>query len=223
MDLLDLLGKENQTLTKQEMNNQQKGTSEQEGERNAEKEDHDITIWSDASWKKGDETNDSDMDSTGIGIYIFQKREKGHLELKIQASTSGAISPLQAEAKAMLLAVMIAEKMNYKEPILYTDNILLAKAVNSNKIDSDFIHWNTRDTLAKILNSVRNMNARVYHVCRDKNKIAHNCAHKVQRNHSTVPILKCSATDHSFNSCPWLNRFSSMNWQEYVIHYVNCC
>jgi hypothetical protein len=140
----------------------------------------------------------------------------------LQASTSLTSSVLQAEAKAMLLAVLLSEAFKISRPTLLTDNKLLAKAVADRKLDSDHIHWNARDSLANILNSTNRLQARVFHIKRDINEIAHNCAHKVLRNSQGPPILRCSSSAHASPSCPILSIFKHSEWQEFVIHDVQC-
>jgi hypothetical protein len=60
---------------------------------------------------------------------------------------------IQAEVKEMLFGLLVAEKLQISGQTILTDNKSLALAVASRKLDSQHMHWNYRDTLAKILNS----------------------------------------------------------------------
>uniref|UniRef100_A0ACD5ZLW8 Uncharacterized protein n=1 Tax=Avena sativa TaxID=4498 RepID=A0ACD5ZLW8_AVESA len=142
------------------------------------------TIFSDASWKEDKMRNSTGSQYRGIGIFIQTKGDKGHANLKIQASTSSTLSVLQAGATAMLLAAEIAAKLQIQNPTLLTDNKLLAMAVADGRLESNFVHWNTREVLAKILILAGTLQARMVHIPRDKNYVAHRCAHKDVRCYS---------------------------------------
>jgi ribonuclease HI len=141
----------------------------------------------------------------------------------IQASVPLASLVLQAEAKAMLLAAQIAEKFQLSRPTILTDNKLLAKAVASMKIDSVHMHWNTRDTLARILNTTSKLQARVFHIKRDLNGVAHKCAHQVLRNSLGPPLFGCSSSAHTTPSCLAISVLQDSEWPGFVIHDVQCC
>jgi hypothetical protein len=66
----------------------------------------------------------------------------------VQAWVPSVRLVLQAEAKALLLPAKISELLGINKPIFLTDNKLLAKAVASNRLENDYVHWDTKHTLA---------------------------------------------------------------------------
>uniref|UniRef100_A0ACD5YHZ6 Uncharacterized protein n=1 Tax=Avena sativa TaxID=4498 RepID=A0ACD5YHZ6_AVESA len=100
------------------------------------------------------------------------------------------------------------------------DNSVLAKAVASKKLDTDLLHWNYRDTLAVILNSLTTLQAKVFHISRNVNGIAHSCANQVLRYPLGSPIYECTSSAHSKPLCHVLSRIQISNWQGFVIHSV---
>jgi ribonuclease HI len=177
-------------------------------------------IFSDASTKgKGSVL----AGNTGIGIFIQFEQEGIEYTIQIQATTGSANSVIEAEAKAMLLASYVAEVLKINTPTMMTDNALLAKAVAGGNVKSDCIHWSSRETLAKILTSTAKIQAKVYHVKRDINGVAHNCAHQVLRNTLRSPILSCASSAHATPLCPVISVLRNSEWQDFVLHDVYCC
>jgi hypothetical protein len=54
-------------------------------------------------------------------------------------------------------------------------------------------------TLAMILNAASKLQAEVFHIKRDVNGIAHNCARQVLRSYLGPPILGYSSSAHAFS------------------------
>jgi alpha-D-ribose 1-methylphosphonate 5-triphosphate synthase subunit PhnH len=71
--------------------------------------------------------------TTGLGVYCQLPRHNSEKKILIQASTAKALSPLQAEAPA-LLAARIAEKIEAQGVTFLTANLILARAASSPKI-----------------------------------------------------------------------------------------
>jgi hypothetical protein len=66
-------------------------------------------IFSDASWKNKKVLGFIVIESTGIGIFIQFSREGLDFNIKIQASSGLTDSVIQAEAKAMLFGLLVAD------------------------------------------------------------------------------------------------------------------
>ena len=179
-------------------------------------------IYSDASWKNKKIPGQTNAAATGIGIFMEFSQNGHSFTIMIQASTTMTSSVLQAEAKALLLATQFSEKLGIVKPTMLTDNKTLAKAVASRRLDTDHMHWNTRDILARILNSMSNLQAQVFHIKRNVNGVAHNCAHQVLTNSVGPPILSCSSSAHSSPSCPAISILQNVEWLGFVIHAVHC-
>jgi hypothetical protein len=182
-------------------------------------------IFSDATWKKRQMfAGNSGLERTGIGVFLqFADSGDRRLTVMIQASAPPADSVLQAEAKAMLLAALVAQALHIHKPTMLTDNKNLAKAVASKKLDSVHIHWNCRDTLADIFATASILHAQVFHIKRDLNDIAHNCAHQVLRSSPNAPTFGCTSSAHFSTPCPVIATLQNSVWQGFVINDVLCC
>lgn len=177
-------------------------------------------VYSDASWKC--KKIPGGIGATGIGVFLQYMENGKSYNVMVQASVRQAKSVLQAEADAMLLGTKLAELLNINEPTLLTDNQILAKAMASKRLDNPHLHWNARQTFAQILNSTSRTNAQVFHIKRDSNGVAHNCAHQVLRQSLGQPIYSCVCSAHSSPSCHVISILQHVSWQDYVIHAVLC-
>jgi ribonuclease HI len=177
-------------------------------------------VYSDASWKC--KKIPGGVGATGIGVFLQYMENSQNFNVMVQASTPQATSVLQAEADAMLLATKLAELLNINSPTLLTDNQILAKAMASRKLDNPQLHWNVRETFAEILNSMLKTNSQVFHIKRDLNGVAHNCAHQVLRQSLDEPIFRCVCSAHSSPSYHAISILQNVSWQDYVIQAVLC-
>ena len=84
------------------------------------------------------------------------------------------------------------------------------------------VPWEIRGHIAhfKLLNA--SSNASVFHIKRDLNSVAHNCAHQAIRQDLSTPIYNCSNSTHSISICPLLDAVRQMNSQDIVILAVHC-
>jgi hypothetical protein len=120
----------------------------------------------------------------------------------------------------MLLAAQIAQVLQIHRPTMLTDNKMLAKAVESKRTDSEYVHWNCRDSFAHVVAATSKLQAQVFHK-RDLNGIAH--SHQVLRKSTNSPTLGCTSSAHSAESCPVIYAFQTTFWLDFVIHTVHCC
>jgi hypothetical protein len=65
-------------------------------------------------------------------------------------------------------------------------------------------------------------NAAVYHIKRDINGVAHNCAHQAIKQDVSTPIYSCTNSTHRIFSCPLFSAVKQMQSQDLVIRAVNC-
>jgi ribonuclease HI len=174
-------------------------------------------IFSDAAWKKNRSSN-------GIGIFIeFKDTNNRKITIMIQALEQMASSVLQAETKAMLLALQITQSIGVADPSFLTDSRLLAMAMASNKIDSSHMHWSCRQEFAQALNIANTIQARVFHIKRQLNSVAHCCAHQALKPHSGSTPFGCTSSAHRSMPCPVLALLSNFNGRDCVISDVHCC
>ncbi|SPT17811.1 unnamed protein product [Triticum aestivum] len=141
--------------------------------------------------------------------------------IMIQASTDSAASPLVTEALALQFAAKVACRLQLQRITFLTDNLSLAKVVASRDINSPIITWRCRQPISEFFQDTSQFSFTVYHISRNTNGIAHNCAHKVL-NSRVEPVFNCTHSAHTNGSCPVLLSFLNFQIQGYVIHVVHC-
>ena len=142
--------------------------------------------------------------------------------IMIQAATALTSSVLQAEAKALQLAATLAQFLNLGRVTLLTDNQSLAKVATSRRFDHPLLRWDTRDTMASFFAVTSRSSIEVYHIKRDLNGVAHDCAHQALRRSLDQPIYSCVCSAHSLGSCPVISVLQCVNLQGIVIQAVLC-
>jgi hypothetical protein len=86
----------------------------------------------------------------------------------------------------------------------------------------DFLCSNTSMFEAKTNKKAsRNFDTRIYHIKRDINGVAHNCAHQKSRQTQFVPIFNCSNSAHIQDNFPIVIDFQNLSLQGIVLHVVN--
>jgi hypothetical protein len=179
-------------------------------------------IYSDVAWKTTKIPGSQGTIQTGLGVYCELQQEQLKTKIQIQASTSKASSPLHVEAIAILLAAKIANSLQIQQVTFLTDNLTLARAAASKRATDPHVPWEIREQIAIFMQSNRNIEEQVYHIRREVNSVAHNCAHQAIRQSQSRPILSCSNSAHQTGRCPVLLSLQIFSLQEIVLHVVNC-
>ena len=133
-----------------------------------------------------------------------------------------ASSVFQAEARALLLAALITDLLKLDRPTFLTDNQTLARAAASRKIDHPLLHWDTRNIMARFIETTSKSRSLIFHVKRDLNGVAHNCAHQAIRQDLSQPIFSCICSAHTPLSCPVISTVQNSYVQDFVINAVLC-
>jgi hypothetical protein len=102
------------------------------------------------------------------------------------------------------------------------DNQVLAKVTVSWALDHALLHWDARHILADFFKTTNRSQAHVFHISRDINGVAHNCAHQVLRHDLSQPIYSCLCSAHASSPCPAISVLQNSVWQDFVIHAVLC-
>ena len=179
-------------------------------------------IFSDASWKGEQATDAQGGKQTGLGIYIRNNTEDQFYSLQIQATTMQTSSAFQAEARELLLAAHLTQVLGIQQPIFLTDNQMLAKIAASRRLDHPMIQWNTRDTFANFFQATSAESVKIFHIKREFNEVANNCAKQVLRRSLQRPIYRCSSTAQSQLQCPVISILQQHNLQDFVIQTAYC-
>ena len=165
-------------------------------------------VFADASRECNKIPGPTGIPATGIGVFIKNEAVGNQYSIMIQAATSLTSSVL-AEAKALLLAAEITRLLNIDRPKLLTDNLTLAKVTASRQLVHPLVHWDTRDDLANLFMLNSRSSAQVFHIRRDLNGVAHNCAHQALRHCHKQPIFSCVNLAHQTGHCPVLSVLNS--------------
>ncbi|XBI28971.1 hypothetical protein VPH35_053079 [Triticum aestivum] len=178
-------------------------------------------IYFDASWRKKNILGRGQGLGTGIGVFIQIPGDETERKIMIQASAGDAHSPLCAEALALQLAARVATQMQFQHTTFFMYNLSLAKMVASRNINDDLINWRCRAPISSFLQDTSSIQTTVYHINRNINGIAHDCAHQVL-NSRVESVFSCTHSSQSSSFCPTLLYLHNFQVQGYVIHVVLC-
>jgi hypothetical protein len=157
--------------------------------------------------------------ATGIGqVQIGQST----CDVMIQATTDQTPTPLQAEAMALLLAVVVAQELQLQQRTFLTDNVSLAAASATQSITARQVPWEIRDILSSFFPPSAPLQAAIYHVKRNLNEVAHDCAHQAIKANATEPTFRCNCSAHRNSRRPIFIALHSTNFTGYVLHSVYC-
>jgi hypothetical protein len=178
-------------------------------------------VFCDASWKCRDIPGAAGLEATGIGVYIRADIEGKLCSLMIQASAMLASSAFHAEAMALLLAAALVRILNITRPSYLSDNQILAKVAATRRLDHPLLRWDSRSAFADFLDATSQSSLQVFHIKRDLNRVAHNCAKQALRRCLEQPIFCCSSA-HVASQCPVISVLQSAMLQGFVLNVVFC-
>jgi glutathione S-transferase len=144
------------------------------------------------------------------------------MDVFISAKASGINSPLQAEASALVTAAEVVSSLLLQGPIFFTDNLSLAKAAAAPGARDHAMLWEIRRQSIQFQELTQSLKAKIVHVGRHLNKIAHSCAQQAMRSSRTLPICSCRNTAHSNLACPVAVAVQRLHLQGTVILSVQC-
>ena len=179
-------------------------------------------IFSDAAWKTSKAPGADGRVKTGLGIFCQLQKEHSSSIVFIQASSEVVRSPLQAEALALLLAATLANLLHLQHVTFLTDNLTLARAATAFRTTDQQVPWEIRQHIAHFKNISLELEPKIYHIKRDLNGVAHNCAHQALRQSKSGPTFSCSNSAHVYGNCPVALALKNLNLQGIVLHVVNC-
>jgi hypothetical protein len=179
-------------------------------------------VFVDASWKTSKLSGAAAQPATGIGVFMQFNISGVDHNLMVQASTPTASSPLQAEAKALHFAALIADSVQLSRPTFMTDSLLLAKAAAVRCSSLNHLNWDIRASIAEFFHLSTRLEATIYHISRDINRVAHDCAQQAFMRSQAQPEFSCINLAHRERSCPVLSLLQNFSCQGFVISYVLC-
>jgi hypothetical protein len=183
---------------------------------------HGNKIYTDAAWKTRKAPGLHGRIASRIGVFCHLQHDSGESKVLIQASMPKALSPLVAEADALIFAAQLAQQMNIPSVTFLIDNLTLARAVASVKISDATVPWELRQQIAHYKKVSRDLEANIYHIKRDINGIAHDCSQQALRQNQSMPISSCTSSAHYQNNCPLVLALQNIHMQGIVIHAVHC-
>jgi ribonuclease HI len=179
-------------------------------------------IYTDAAWKTKKSPGFNGRTATGLGIFCQLQHSSGQYTVMIQDAMTTMPSPLHAEAVALVFAVQLAEQMNISPVTFLTDNLNLAKAASAEKITDPKVPWELREQIACYKKASMNIQAKIFHIKRDMNGVAHDCSQQALRQSLSAPIFSCSSSAHLNNTCPLVLAFQNIHLQGIVLNAVYC-
>jgi hypothetical protein len=162
------------------------------------------------------------LQAIGIGLYIQIQSNQTKCDVMIQASTEQTSTPLKAEAAALLFAVKVARLLKLQEVTFLKDNLSLAKAAATCSVSAHQVPWELREVLASFFQASAHLQASIYHVKRDLNGVAHDCAHQALETKVSEPIFRCNCSAHRSSLCPICADLHYADITGYVMHSVFC-
>jgi ribonuclease HI len=179
-------------------------------------------IYTDAAWKTKKSPGSEGRTATGIGVFCQLQHSSRQYKAMIQAAMPTMPSPLHAETTAFVFAVQMAEQMNISPVTFLTDNLNLAKAASAEKITDSSVPWELREQIPNYKKASKNLQAKIFHVKRDMNRVAHDCSQQAIRQSLSEPIFCCSSSAHLSSTCPLLLAFQNLHLQGIVLNVVYC-
>lgn len=141
----------------------------------------------------------------------------------IQASTIQPSSPILAEAAALLLASNIAAKIQEQGVTFLTDNLALARAAAAHSIADKQVPWELRPQIADYKKASEHLLPKIYHIKRNLNTVAHDCAKQALRRSESMPSFSCLNSAHrNIGTCPYAISLQNLELQGFVLHDVIC-
>jgi hypothetical protein len=140
----------------------------------------------------------------------------------ILAIKHGVPSPIQAEAHTLTLAGRLAAALRLQEPYFFSDCANLVKAAAAQGASNPAMLWEIRCQAIEFQEGTKSLQPRIFHVKREINGVAHNCAQQAKRSMRSKPTRSCRNSAHSNNSCPVLAACLMLESQGVVILDVQC-
>jgi len=115
-----------------------------------------------------------------------------NLALYIQAQLPSADSVLMAEAAAITLAVLVAQRLNTSSYNFFTDSQIMANYYNSSDL-SNPPHWSIKSMTAIFLLAMKDADFKVHKIPRTMNSTAHSLAHQAYNSDSVSTVFTSNA------------------------------
>jgi hypothetical protein len=113
-------------------------------------------------------------------------------------------------------------RFSYNKLLFLTDNLSLARASATNSISAQQVPWELRDVMASFFQISTQIQAAIFHIKRDLNGVAHDCAQQALKTIVSEPIFRCNSSTHSNSLCPISDALISADIQGYVLYSVYC-
>uniref|UniRef100_A0ACD5YZR5 Uncharacterized protein n=1 Tax=Avena sativa TaxID=4498 RepID=A0ACD5YZR5_AVESA len=175
-------------------------------------------IFTDAAWRTKKVPGSHGRTTTGIGAYCLFQQNDLNATVLIQASSPMAPSALHAEAMALLLATQLAQQLHAHKVTFLTDNLTLARAAAASRSTVSEVPWEIQEHIAQYQKASRDLQSTIYHVKRDLNGVAHDCARQAIRQSQSRPIFSCSNSAHGHGNCPIVLATQNI----ILLHAVHC-
>jgi len=118
-----------------------------------------------------------------------------------------------AEAAAITLAALVAERLNTTSYNFFTDNQIMANFYSSTD-PSNPPHWNIKSITATFLQAMKDSQFKVHKIPRAMNSTANALAHQAFNSNSVSTVFSCNAAHHRhLDQCPIQMALSTVSWK----------
>jgi hypothetical protein len=118
--------------------------------------------------------------TAGLGIYLTFKEQNSHIDMLILAIKHDVPLPIHAEAHALALAGRLAAALSLQEPTFFSDCANLVKAAAAQGAANPAMLWEIHRQAIEFQEDTRPLRPRIFHVKREINGVAHNCAQQAK-------------------------------------------
>lgn len=178
-------------------------------------------LYTDASWKQRARSANPQR-KAGLGVYCHFKEQGYDIDIFILASAMEVSSALQAEAAALELAAHVASLLKLLEPTFLSDCLPLTHAAAAKSLTDGYVPWEIRKRVSDFKNLTAHLRPNIFHISREFNGVAHNCAQQAIRSIRSEPNLSCRNSAHRNSVCPTLTALANLSVSGIVTHVVYC-
>jgi hypothetical protein len=177
-------------------------------------------LYVDAAWKPRPKQTTM---TAGLGIYNALTDQDPRTDIFSAASSPAISLSLQAVAQALrILAANFASSLNMANPGFFTDCSNLEKAAAAPGATDQAMLWEIRRQAIEFQNVTLSLQLRIFHISREINGVAHQCARQAKQSTCSRPTRSCRNLAHRNMTCLVLVAIDHLRLLDFVIIDIQC-